>query len=91
MQRKAFLSGQQLAPAVRPSRATQPAVMPVQAAAAVTKRLKAGTGKKKPAPRKVPNTQKGAQVGGLDHGLDQPSRAITDPYKVQFDVLCVFC
>ena len=61
---KAFLSGQRLAPAARPSRA-QPAAIPMQAAAAATKKLKAGASKKRPPPRKVPNTQKGTQrIGG---------------------------
>jgi hypothetical protein len=66
MQRSSFLSGQRLAPVVRPpqmrtARASPPAVQ--AAAAAATKRLKPGSGKKRPPPRKVPNVQKGTQVG----------------------------
>jgi hypothetical protein len=62
MQRTTFLSGQRLAPAPRlPRSHTARVPLPV-AAAAATKRLKAGSGKKKPPARKVPNMQKGTQV-----------------------------
>jgi hypothetical protein len=67
MQRTTFLSGQRLTPAARLPRSHSARVpLPVvQAAAAATKRLKAGSGKKKPPARKVPNMQKGTQrIGG---------------------------
>jgi hypothetical protein len=63
MQHTTFLSGQRLAPAARlPRSRTARVPLPVVQAAAATKRLKAGSGKKKPPARKVPNMQKGTQV-----------------------------
>lgn len=65
-QSKAFLCGQQLAPAPRTARTAQPAQVQIQSAAAATKRLKAGASKNKTAPRKPSPPKKGGtqRLGG---------------------------
>ncbi len=77
-QSKAFLRGQQLAPAPRTARAAQPAQVQIQAAAAATKRLKAGASKKKLAPRKPSPPKKGGtqRLGGTIRIGSQPVKKV---------------